>query len=747
MSPVVVNPQAGLPARDGDEQLTPRQLEQLSLCATLKQKPTFAKFPGSVVLRRFRQGETIVKLGDAGWTAFYVLTTEDLLALRQAELATAEERLQRPPPEKQKPEWRERLAERIEILRQEVQALEARVADLAAAGSGDATQELRRAVTAFLPIGPADVPRPVGMFQRLMAGFRRPAAPAAEPPPVAIAHDGPTDIEGHTKSAAMYEGELFGEMSCMTRMPRSATVRAERDLYLLEMLGNVLDMIRRDDGYRELADRVYRERAMNLQLRTLPIIGALPPDLFRRIQERAELVTYEPGSVVWDEHDSADSLCLVRSGLVQVVRGLHHVLGPDDVPPPQRAALCQDLLRGEQAGEPAFLAWRLLEESAQAAARRLASGEPKPESSAGRPLWEAVRGAINGLIKGRRVIESFRKSKKAELLAAAGFNSVALADMPEKLDEWTDLDARLFNRLWLEGCLPSLSLRRLLAVRRRTLAYVGRGEFFGEGCVLPDRIRRGTCVAYSHPDTGQSVGGGKGVTPSRLELVRIRREDLLEILTPELLEQIREVARQRLDSNVPQTAAPAAEVLLDPLHPHFEELGLLQGQKLMLIDLDRCTRCGDCMRACINTHSDGASRLFLDGPRFGNYLVPSTCRQCLDPVCMIGCPVRSIVRGNDGQIEIKSWCIGCRACADQCPYGSIQMHALTGLHLTTPPPPAAPAYAFEPEAGSEVEVKEVTLRAVVCDQCATSPLGEPACVYHCPHDAAFRLEGRSLMKR
>jgi Fe-S-cluster-containing hydrogenase component 2 len=75
------------------------------------------------------------------------------------------------------------------------------------------------------------------------------------------------------------------------------------------------------------------------------------------------------------------------------------------------------------------------------------------------------------------------------------------------------------------------------------------------------------------------------------------------------------------------------------------------------------------------------------------------------------------------------------------------MHSLTQLHLTMPPPPAAPAYAFEPQASSEVEVKEVTLRAVVCDQCANSPLGAPACVYHCPHDAAVRVEGRSLMKQ
>jgi Fe-S-cluster-containing hydrogenase component 2 len=41
---------------------------------------------------------------------------------------------------------------------------------------------------------------------------------------------------------------------------------------------------------------------------------------------------------------------------------------------------------------------------------------------------------------------------------------------------------------------------------------------------------------------------------------------------------------------------------------------------------------------------------------------------------MIGCPVGSIHRGENKQMVIENWCIGCELCARNCPYGSIQMH-------------------------------------------------------------------------
>jgi Fe-S-cluster-containing hydrogenase component 2 len=52
--------------------------------------------------------------------------------------------------------------------------------------------------------------------------------------------------------------------------------------------------------------------------------------------------------------------------------------------------------------------------------------------------------------------------------------------------------------------------------------------------------------------------------------------------------------------------------------------------------------------------------------------------------------VNSIQRGDNKEIVIRDWCIGCAKCADQCPYGSIQMHDI-GLV-----PAAAHDWCFAP---------------------------------------------------
>ena len=103
---------------------------------------------------------------------------------------------------------------------------------------------------------------------------------------------------------------------------------------------------------------------------------------------------------------------------------------------------------------------------------------------------------------------------------------------------------------------------------------------------------------------------------------------------------------------------------------------------------------------------------------------------------MIGCPVGSIVRGDDDEILILNHCIGCTKCADQCPYGAINMSELGDpIELTAAQRESLPA---------DAAINAVIDRAVVCDMCASLPSGEPACVYACPHEAAFRVDSREF---
>ena len=99
----------------------------------------------------------------------------------------------------------------------------------------------------------------------------------------------------------------------------------------------------------------------------------------------------------------------------------------------------------------------------------------------------------------------------------------------------------------------------------------------------------------------------------------------------------------------------------------------MEAQSLLVLDLEKCTRCDACVRACADAH-DGVTRLIREGLRFDKFLVATSCRQCRDPLCMVGCPVGSIRRRNSLEVIIEDWCIGCGMCAKNCPYGNINMH-------------------------------------------------------------------------
>jgi CRP-like cAMP-binding protein/Fe-S-cluster-containing hydrogenase component 2 len=240
--------------------------------------------------------------------------------------------------------------------------------------------------------------------------------------------------------------------------------------------------------------------------------------------------------------------------------------------------------------------------------------------------------------------------------------------------------------------------------------YLGRGDYFGEIGLLFNQPRSATCTAL---DT--------------VSLVKIGKAEFNEMLThfPEVKGTLERVAETRL-------AASRKKELPRGLNlDEFLNQGLFEAQNLLVIDLDRCTRCDLCVRACAEAH-DGVTRLLRDGLRYDKYLVATTCRTCRDPLCMTQCPVGSIRRKDNLEIIIEDWCIGCSKCAELCPFGNINMHPvelmqeLKAAQVTPagePPKPVAPKKSF---------------KAATCDLC--TDLSMPSCVYACPHDAARRVD-------
>jgi Fe-S-cluster-containing dehydrogenase component/CRP-like cAMP-binding protein len=717
------------PLQAEDELLTAGELAELSIFEDLKKTPSFQRFPGTTVLRKCRKGRALVRQGDAGATAFSILSTEDVIELRENQVKSLQAAIEAKEAKTGDGPHIYYAADSVDELKQTLQEHQQELIELRQKlARFDAPPEERHVATAYLLLSQDSGFRP-GLLHRLGQMFSG-AAKASKKDPVMIPIDGPADIDASTKKAPLHQSELFGEMSCMNRAPRSATVVAEEECYTLEMLRNVLDMLHNDPVYKKKLDEVYRSRVLDGHVRRLPIFQGLEAADFAKIKDRIELVNFQAGSVVFEEHEQSDSFFVVRSGLVKVVVNAWTLFRAEEFKPEHWKNIWQALVDSEGEGLGTQV-WGRLPDTIQTAARDAAKNTPGPD------IQQALIDSLNELVRTGDLHTALGKTTEETCVAVDSDQlAVDCEHFPEFTKSWSELEARTFHRSLIEFLYPQgIPARAASSGARKTLSYMGRGEGFGELGVVTDAARSATIFAYDHPDGGANQrlpDSRTGAIPSRVELVKLSREDFLWLTQQSM------TLKNKVDAIV-AGYQKKAEIQRDTINdrvevrsqsPEFEKLGLIQGQKLMLIDLDRCTRCGQCVDACVSAHDDGRTRLYLDGPRFEKYLVPLSCRSCMDPVCMIGCPVGSINRGDNGEIEIRDWCIGCSVCADQCPYGSIQMNALEGgLELTA---------SQQALLGGE-ETKSVNERAVVCDLCSSLPSKDPSCVYACPHDAAMRV--------
>jgi Fe-S-cluster-containing dehydrogenase component/CRP-like cAMP-binding protein len=253
----------------------------------------------------------------------------------------------------------------------------------------------------------------------------------------------------------------------------------------------------------------------------------------------------------------------------------------------------------------------------------------------------------------------------------------------------------------------------------RTLAYLGKGQVFG----LAELVQ-----SYEAGDDVPLQNSLRAV--GYVDVLRIPREVVFEAVFPNCklknFDDRSHSAVRNPKSAIDRDQLPFIDSgLLEFLADHR----FLNGTQTMLINLDRCTRCDDCVRACAATH-DNNPRFIRQGPKHNNLMVANACMHCIDPVCMIGCPTGAIARdAESGTVRINDrTCIGCSTCANSCPYEAIRM---VEIH--------EPGGALLVDAASQ----QPLLKATKCDFCAGQLTG-PACQNACPHDALARLDMADL---
>ncbi len=254
----------------------------------------------------------------------------------------------------------------------------------------------------------------------------------------------------------------------------------------------------------------------------------------------------------------------------------------------------------------------------------------------------------------------------------------------------------------------------------QTLNYLGGGQVFGLKEALYNWQHPNSPIPFQH--SLRAIGYAHILTiPTHL---------VEKYILPTLLKEQPNFPRYR-SKDIKAGKTDTANTLRDDvgaeLFEFFAENRFLNGTKTMLINLDRCTRCDDCVRGCASAH-DGNPRFVRHGPVHGNVMVANACMHCVDPVCMIGCPTGAISRESlEGQVVInEDACIGCATCYSNCPYDSIRM-------ITVRNSRGAFRIASSGEsAGSPI------YKATKCDLCVDQT-GGPACVRACPHDALQRV--------
>ncbi|HEY6227856.1 MAG TPA: cyclic nucleotide-binding domain-containing protein [Verrucomicrobiae bacterium] len=404
------------------------------------------------------------------------------------------------------------------------------------------------------------------------------------------------------RTGELSQGDIFGEIAALSRMPRTSTIFADSEgAELLEIRWQGLrDLMKYDDALRTYIDQIYRARALESFFLANPLFSKLNKAQLREVGLQVQFATF--GDYDW----SGDYKRLAQSGAV------------------------------------------------------------RPEKE---PLIVQEGDYPNGVV-----------------LVRAGFARVS----------------------------------QKFGSGERTLNYLGAGASFGLQEIYHNFKNPARPVSMRY--TLRAIGYTHVLIVPTYVMEQMILPNADPKFLPPPLKPIEE-NQETQDDDRPEGARIGRDYLEFLAANRF-----FNGTAAMVIDLDRCTRCDDCVRACAATH-DNNPRFLRHGPSSGRIMIANACMHCADPVCMIGCPTGAIHRESfAGQVVINPvTCIGCTACANNCPYDAIRM------------------VDIRDERGDIIlgeDLKPIA-KATKCDLCVEN-YGGPACERACPHGALERMDLNDL---
>ena len=263
---------------------------------------------------------------------------------------------------------------------------------------------------------------------------------------------------------------------------------------------------------------------------------------------------------------------------------------------------------------------------------------------------------------------------------------------------------------------------RMIGGKEDVLSYAATGNYVGEMALISDKPRSTTVRAAS-----------------ATEVVLIKAPVAIAVL--ERNTELRDLFAARYRENAHKEKIIEPQNKSDNLFTFLIQQGVGEATDVLLIDYSLCIRCNNCETACANTHK-GISLFNREaGPTHGHIHLPTSCRHCEHPYCMLDCPPNVIHRSVNGEVFITDGCIGCSNCKNNCPYDAIQMVAVNPKFKK--PSLWQTLLGGANHGEGECISDDVPKKAIKCDLCKDNAMG-PACVRSCPTGAALRINPEAL---